>query len=385
MGTWLATAVASICAMPLYLGFETLPFHIALVVFVTLYGLGLGEQRLTLPTLGLFWLISTVQFILSAMRSEINWIETTELPLLAILMWMVMHNIQRRQRALVQVWEMAEKERALSASRERLTRITSHELRTPLTIARGYLGLLNASEYRSDRLADLVVVDDELRRLERVCDRLVRAISLEGGTTREVVDLDDAMREVLVRWSTIADRNWQLDSDVGQLVLAPERLRAVLDTMVENALRYTGPDATIRLFARRSAGRVQFGVADSGPGLSPAQIETINGWRERPATAVGAALLDDEFRDEYSQTGLGLAMVHALARVRSGWLVAGTSREGGAELSIDVPDALRPHHSPASAAARAGAAMASWPALPPVRGVEPLPAGRAGASPYGVQ
>lgn len=370
MGTWLATAVASICAMPLYLGFETLPFHIALVIFVTLYGLGLGEQRLTLPTLALFWLVSTAQFILSAMRSEINWIETTELPLLAILMWMVMHNIQRRQRALVQVWEMAEKERALSASRERLTRITSHELRTPLTIARGYLGLLTASEYSSERLGDLVVVDDELRRLERVCDRLVRAISLEGGSTREVVDLDKAMSEVLVRWSTIADRNWQLDSDVGAVILAPERLRAVLDTMVENALRYTEPGATIRLFARRSGLRVRFGVGDSGPGLSPALVTTINQWRERPASAVGAATLDDEFRDEYSQTGLGLAMVHALARVRGGWLVAGTSREGGAEISIDIPDMARPQPAvgltmasitmfPRASAAQAGAGQLS--------------------------
>ena len=370
MGTWLATAVASICAMPLYLGFETLPFHIALVIFVTLYGLGLGEQRLTLPTLALFWLVSTAQFILSAMRSEINWIETTELPLLAILMWMVMHNIQRRQRALVQVWEMAEKERALSASRERLTRITSHELRTPLTIARGYLGLLTASEYSSERLGDLVVVDDELRRLERVCDRLVRAISLEGGSTREVVDLDKAMSEVLVRWSTIADRNWQLDSDVGAVILAPERLRAVLDTMVENALRYTEPGATIRLFARRSGLRVRFGVGDSGPGLSPALVTTINQWRERPASAIGAATLDDEFRDEYSQTGLGLAMVHALARVRGGWLVAGTSREGGAEISIDIPDMARPQPAvgltmasitmfPRASAAQAGAGQLS--------------------------
>ena len=370
MGTWLATAVASICAMPLYRGFETLPFHIALVIFVTLYGLGLGEQRLTLPTLALFWLVSTAQFILSAMRSEINWIETTELPLLAILMWMVMHNIQRRQRALVQVWEMAEKERALSASRERLTRITSHELRTPLTIARVYLGLLTASEYSSERLGDLVVVDDELRRLERVCDRLVRAISLEGGSTREVVDLDKAMSEVLVRWSTIADRNWQLDSDVGAVILAPERLRAVLDTMVENALRYTEPGATIRLFARRSGLRVRFGVGDSGPGLSPALVTTINQWRERPASAIGAATLDDEFRDEYSQTGLGLAMVHALARVRGGWLVAGTSREGGAEISIDIPDMARPQPAvgltmasitmfPRASAAQAGAGQLS--------------------------
>lgn len=342
MGGWLATAFLSIIAMPLYLGFATLPFHIALVVFVTLYGLGLGRLRLTLPSLGVFWLISTLQFILSASRGEIEWIETTELPLLAILMWMVMHNIDRRQRALVQVRDMAEAERILGASRERLTRITSHEMRTPLTIARGYLELLVAGEYRADRLSDLVVVDDELRRLERVCDRLVRAISMEGSSPRDVVDLDDSLQEILVRWSTIADRDWRLESTVGTLMLSPERLRAVLDTMIENALRYTGPDATIRLFAERSGGRVRFGVADSGPGLMPDQLDAINGWHERHNMVGGAALLDEEFRDEYSQTGLGLAMVHSLARVRGGWLVAGTSREGGAELSIDIPEVVPP-------------------------------------------
>ena len=333
---------------------------------MTLYGLGLGRLRLTLPSLALFWLVSTVQFILSASRGEIEWIETTELPLLAILMWMVMHNIERRQRALVQVRDMAEAERNLGASRERLTRITSHEMRTPLTIARGYLELLVAGEYRADRLGDLFVVDDELRRLERVCERLVRAISMEGSGPRDVVDLDESLREILVRWSTIADRDWRLESSVGTVMLSPERLRAVLDTMIENALRYTGPDATIRLFAERSGGRVRFGVADSGPGLKPDQLDAINGWRERHSMVGGAALLDDEFRDEYSQTGLGLAMVHSLARVRGGWLVAGTSREGGAELSIDIPELVRPRpagEGPASPATLSGLLL-----LPPEDG-----------------
>ncbi len=335
MAAWLTTAAASIAAMPLYLGFETLPFHIALVIFVSLYGLGLGEQRLTLPSLAVFWFVSTVQFILSAMDGDINWIETTELPLLAILMCMVMRNIWRRQRALVQLHEMALKERALADSRERLTRVTSHELRTPLTVARGYVELMMTSAPGGQWSEDLLVVDEELNRLERVCDRLVRAIALEGGAPREVIDLDRALHEVRVRWAAIADRHWQVESAVGRVVMSPERLRAVLDTMIENALRYTPPGGTIRLFGTRRNGVVTFGVADSGPGLRADQVAAINAWRHRAPVELDTPLLDDGFRDQYSQTGLGLAMVHALARARGGWLVAGRSREGGAEVGIE--------------------------------------------------
>ena len=355
MAAWLTTAVASIAAMPLYTGFETLPFHIALVVFVILYGLGLGEQRLTLPSLALFWLVSTVQFVLSAVNGNINWIETTELPLLAILMGMVMRNIQRRQRALVQVHGMAIKERAVADSRDWLTRVTSHELRTPLTVARGYLELMMSSAPRGQWSDDLAVVDEELNRLERVCERLVRTIALEGGWAHDVidVDLDRALHDVRVRWAAIAARRWQVESEVGHVVMAPERLRAVLDTMIENALRYTPPGGTIRLFASRRDGMVTFGVADSGPGLRSDQVTAINAWRDLAPTELDTPLLDAGFRDQYSQTGLGLAMVHALARARGGWLVAGVSREGGAQVGVEFPLArFEPDSAPPTAAAR---------------------------------
>lgn len=352
---WLATAVTSIAAMPLYTGFETLPFHVALVVFVILYGLGLGEQRLTLPSLALFWLISTVQFVLSAANGDINWIETTELPLLAILMGMVMRNIQRRQRALVQVHSMAIKERAVADSRDWLTRITSHELRTPLTVARGYVELMMTTAPGGQWSDDLTVVDEELNRLERVCERLVRAIALEGGSAHDAVDLDldRALNDVRVRWAAIAARRWQVESTVGHVVIAPERLRASLDTMIENALRYTPPGGTIRLFASQKDGMVTFGVADSGPGLRDDQITAINAWRDLGPADLDTPLLDEDFRDQYSQTGLGLAMVHALARARGGWLVAGRSREGGAQLGVEFPLVRsEPDSAPPPASAR---------------------------------
>ena len=70
---------------------------------------------------------------------------------------------------------------AAAARRERLARLTSHEMRTPLTIATGYVDLLLEPGPKADESmrADLMVVHDELSRLARTADRLVRMIRLQ--------------------------------------------------------------------------------------------------------------------------------------------------------------------------------------------------------------
>jgi K+-sensing histidine kinase KdpD len=73
---------------------------------------------------------------------------------------------------------------------------------------------------------------------------------------------------------------------------------------------------------------VTVGVADSGAGLSPAQVEAING-TDHPLARTP--------RDALSQTGLGLGLVRGVVAARGGCLVAGTAPEGGALLLMQFP------------------------------------------------
>ena len=103
-------------------------------------------------------------------------------------------------------------------------------------------------------------------------------------------------------------------------------MRACLDTLIENALRYTRDGDTVRLFAFRDTDRIEVGVADSGVGLSAEQIALINGAADADAP-----------RDDLSQTGLGLGLVRGVVAARGGRLRAGAAPEGGAMVAMQFP------------------------------------------------
>ena len=113
---------------------------------------------------------------------------------------------------------------------------------------------------------------------------------------------------------------------------APHRLRACFDTLIENSLRHTPPDGTIRLIGFRVDGHLCLGVADSGPGLSDDQLRAVN---QQSLRLTGADVHDRQ----HSETGLGLSIVQEVVLERGGRLAAGCSEEGGALLLIVLPHA----------------------------------------------
>ena len=95
--------------------------------------------------------------------------------------------------------------------------------------------------------------------------------------------------------------------------------------LVENALRHTPRGCTVRLSALRTADGAVLSVADDGPGVPAAE-------RER--------LFDRFYRLERSRStpgsGLGLALVQAVARLHRGEVSLG-DRRPGLEARIVIP------------------------------------------------
>lgn len=325
--TWTVVAVVCTVLMWRYPGEETIPYHVAWASFALLYGFGNWRLRVAVSGVLLCTLATGAVLVARAAGGVLPWQETTEIPLMSLLMVLVVWHVRRRQIALGTVIAMAEREERLADDRERLTRLTSHELRTPLTIARGYVELLLRRGHEAEVRHDLEVVDDELNRLTRVSDRLLRAIRLQGGSDLGWVDLDALIMQTAERWTQVAPRDWVVDASAGIYSGSAERMRASLDTLIENALRYTTLGDTITLTAVRRAGLIEVTVADSGSGLSADQVSAINDMAGGSAPP----------RDELSQTGLGLALVRGLAEARGGVLRASSSITGGACLVVQIP------------------------------------------------
>jgi len=246
---------------------------------------------------------------------------------MAIMAFVMAWHVARRVESMRELGAIADAERVRHLERERLSRMYSHEMRTPLTIARGYIDLLQREALTFEQHEDLNVIDDELGTLERVGERLVRMLAVSDHQERRPVDVDELLTEVATRWGNVAARQWVVDSRAGTLVCSRERIRMCLDTLVENALRYTDADDTVRIFARQVGDAFELGVADSGPGLADDVLAAVN----------SGGKTDGLERDARRQTGLGLALVRQVAESRGGTIRAGRAVEGGAEITMVTP------------------------------------------------
>ncbi|MEO7754540.1 MAG: HAMP domain-containing sensor histidine kinase [Terracoccus sp.] len=325
---WLVVAPLCCAAMWLWPGSETVPYHLACATFALCYGLEHWSRRATLLSLAAFTIATGSILATRAAQDVIDWQETSEIPLMLLLMLLMVWHVRRRNRAVDAVTVLAERERSEAEARELLTQRTSHEMRSPLTIARGYLEMVMARD--PEGIADLRIIDDELARLSRVCERLVRSMRVQGDFELSTLDLDAVLAQTVLRWGAVADRDWRDDGGGATLTGSPERLVACLDTLVENALRYTSEGDVISLYARTEAsGHVVIGVADSGRGFSPEML--------RAAAVQGVESGLDGVRDDLSQTGLGLSLVRDVTARRGGWVRLGVSPDGGADVSLVVP------------------------------------------------
>ena len=326
---WLVWGTVCATAMLFVPGRETVPYHLGYAGLAVAFGLDVWSTRKAYLSLAAYSVVTGVILLKSAADGYIHWAQTTEIPFMALLMGLMIWHVAHRDAALALNREVAERDREQVARRERLVRLTSHEMRTPLTIMAGYVDVLRSTE-TGTVLNDLDVVREEIDRLDRACDRLLRMIRFHDNLPQHRVDLDRLMHEIVDRWRIVAPRDWRVSSSAGVEDAHEERIKVCVDTLIENAVRYTEEDDTIRVFAYREGDVVRLGVADSGSGFSPAQIAAFNGPSELVADA-------SSNQDPRARTGLGLSLVREIVESRHGRLEAGVAPEGGALVTLALP------------------------------------------------
>jgi two-component system, OmpR family, sensor kinase len=236
---------------------------------------------------------------------------------------------------------------------ERFIHDASHELRTPVTIARGHLELVHADAEQG--AAELDVALDELGRIDAIIERLlVLAAAGQPDFLRvEEIELEPFLEDVFMRWSEVAPRTWRLGPLAPvRLLVDPERLRAALDVLLENAVKYTQEHDSIELRALAdSTGRVLIEVEDEGSGIPEEALQRIF---DRFARADAAR------SRSAGGVGLGLAIVDAIAKGHGGKCTVVNSGRG-AIFSLQLPSA-------ASASPESPASIEDLGALPSVQG-----------------
>ena len=154
---------------------------------------------------------------------------------------------------------------------------TSHELRSPLTVIRANLGFLWRETDQETREDCLRETEAEAARMSRLIADLLLLGQGESDDflQRRGLALDELVGEVAEQARVLANRRLVLvDSLEPAIVMGDrDRLKQLLWNLVENALRYTEADGTIRLSLREKAGWAELLVADDGPGIGPEHFQ----------------------------------------------------------------------------------------------------------------
>jgi signal transduction histidine kinase len=317
---WAAFAGANVAAMAVWPAWETIPFHFVWISLTIVYGFRVWEPPATAAVLGAVALVTGAAIFVDAFERIQLWGELFEVPLMSAMFLAMVWHARRRQEALRAAKHEAAERAALLERQERFLHDVSHELRTPVTIARGHLEIA-ARAGRGDA-TEIAVALDELERMEHIVERLLllAKIGQPDFVVAVDVDVESFLEDVFMRWSEVAPRSWRLGRLAsGELRADPEAVRAALDALLENAVRYTDAGGTIELSSHARGDELAIEVADDGPGI-PAEVVS--------------RIFDRFARGDAARTrteggvGLGLAIVDAIARAHSGTCTVTTSSAG---------------------------------------------------------
>lgn len=189
----------------------------------------------------------------------------------------------------------------------------THEVRTPLAGLRSASETLEHGKLRpGDEEALRRIVARQIERLERLVSDLAELSRIETGElelARRPTDLKALLRDVADDFREKAGaRKIELEVAGDSVVAAvdPQRVQQILANLVDNAIKFSPPDARVVLRAERRSGEDVVEVTDQGEGIDPADQERVFHRFYR---------VDKSRSQEVPGTGLGLAVVkHLVAR-----------------------------------------------------------------------
>jgi signal transduction histidine kinase len=202
----------------------------------------------------------------------------------------------------------------------------SHELRTPLTIMRGEVeSLLRAPGMTADARGQLVSLQEEIARLDRVTEHLLQLARFDAGQglgQRVQLNLSQLIAEIMEDAELLAAaREVRLELGLEPDVTIwgdVDHLRRLLFNLLDNATRYNRPGGYVRCVLSADLATARLTLTNSGQPIPPEKRARLFE-RFYRATREGA---------DTGGHGLGLSLARQIARAHGGELQLG---EAGAE------------------------------------------------------
>jgi two-component system sensor histidine kinase KdpD len=234
----------------------------------------------------------------------------------------------------------AEIVRRSEAIKSALLDSVSHDLRTPLAAIRAAAGTLMdpTVDWPADERRDIArSIDRDAAWLDRLVTNLLDMSRVEAGELRpdmQIHDLADVLDGVIARGGEglrTANLEVRMAPDLPPVRVDEVLLSQVLANVLDNAVKYAGTDATIRVSAYPTDDGVRLTIEDSGAGVPDDALPRLFEKFFRVPRSGGASRRG---------TGIGLAVVRGLVEAMGGSVEASRSEIGGLAISMTLQAAV---------------------------------------------
>ncbi len=214
----------------------------------------------------------------------------------------------------------------------------SHELRTPLAIVRGEAEVALSKEDRpnSELRESLGIVQDEGKRLTRIVEDLFTLARVDAGQFRanfSEIYLDELLADCVRKLRVLAEkRNISLEMNAAEEMPMKgdeQLLQRLFVNLLDNAIKYNREGGIVSVEAKKTAGKYQVTITDSGAGISENEQTQIF---ERFYRADLARSRTTETAT--SGAGLGLSIAQWIAKTHHAELELIRSDETGSAFNV---------------------------------------------------
>ncbi len=179
--------------------------------------------------------------------------------------------------SLVVIYVASRRERQLRQLKEDFIGNVSHELKTPLSLIRMFSEILASGRVKTEKTKEEYygIIHTESDRMTRLIDNLLDFASLERDGKRQQFEPTNigqlVAKQIEAYRYRVQNEGFQLaaeiDPDVPDTLADPNSITMAFSNLLDNSVKYSGEEKSIRVRVRRNNGFVDLAVQDSGLGI----------------------------------------------------------------------------------------------------------------------
>lgn len=223
--------------------------------------------------------------------------------------------------------ELAENRRVFIAN-------MTHELKTPLTSILGFANIMKIKENvtTQERRKYSAIIESEAKRLKGLSSKLMELILIENTTleTRKI-DLYDVLYTVAESMNmTLKAKKISLEfiAEHNIMSMDEELIKSLIYNILDNAIKASPPDSTIRLCEANQANRIVISITDQGVGIPSDKLQHVS----------EAFYMADKARSRKAGgAGIGLSLCKAICEAHNGTMTIDSTENVGTCVSLIFP------------------------------------------------